>query len=400
MIDLARLTQVAREAGFEVAGVAPVEAAGHGWYAPHAERLRAWLAAGHHAQMDWIAERAGERLVPEQLLPGVQSAIVLFAAHRTPDLPRPAHETGRVARYAWGRDYHNLARKGLRRVRRWLSEHHPEARTYGCVDTGPVMERAWFERANVGWIGRSTMLIHPRLGTFGSLAVLFCDVALPAAAEAHPMRCGTCTDCVDRCPTGAIGPLGVDARRCISYWTIEHRGALPAEVRPWIGEWLLGCDICQDVCPWNHKAPRASTDRWRPQPARAWPDLAAWIRTDTDTLHASLEGSPLLRAGGASLRRNAMVVAANTGAVGCIPALWGVLRYDPDPDLRGLAAWALRALGDPAAADEARRDFDPRVQAEAHSPLPADAGAHFPDPTEIIWDSPASPPPSPLEAEP
>ncbi len=368
-LNLDALYAAAQAAGFDVAGVAPVEPQGAGWFAPHAARLEAWLAAGFDADMHYIRERVAERVVPEALLPGVRSAVALWMSHRTPTPPAPAERAARVAAYAWGRDYHNVARKAARRLRRWVSAELPGVGSYLSIDTGPVLERAYLARAGVGWIGRSTMLIHPRLGTFGSLAVLFLDVALPAAVAAHPDRCGTCTACVDDCPTQAIGPLGVDARRCISYWTIEHRGLIPPEVRPWLGEWVFGCDICQDVCPWNHKAPPADPAVWQPAADRAWPDLGAWITSPSDALHAQLIGSPLRRARGEGLRRNALIVAANLGQRALIPAAQAVAT-DDDWVLRATAIWTRRVLGDPTAVQDAARDPDPRVQAEATTPLP------------------------------
>ncbi len=365
MIDLETLRAEARRVGFELAGVAPVEPAGGGWFAPHAARLRAWLDAGHDADMAYIAERAAERVVPGQLLPGVKSAIVLWLPHRTPYVPRPEGAFGRVAAYAWGRDYHNLARKGLRKLRKALLALHPGLGTYLSVDTGPVLERAFGARAAVGWIGKSTMLIHPRLGTFGSLAVLFVDVALPAAPATHPDRCGTCTACIDACPTDAIGPWGVDANRCISYWTIEHRGVIPRAMRRRLGEWVFGCDVCQDVCPWNRDAPRADAARWQPVAARAWPDLVAWIGTPSAELEAQIEGSPLRRAGPQGLRRNAIIAAANGRHTVALPAIEQVLRADPDPVLRATAAWAAHALGSPDARALAAADPHPLVRAEA-----------------------------------
>ncbi|MEZ4470032.1 MAG: tRNA epoxyqueuosine(34) reductase QueG [bacterium] len=372
MIHLAELAAVAERSGFALVGVAPVEPAGHGWFAPHGERLQAWIGAGHHADMRWIAERLPERLAPGHLLPGVQSALVFWLDHRTPTPPRPDGPVGRVAAYAWGRDYHNIARKELRRVRRWLLERCPGVGTYLSVDTGAVLERAFGERAAVGWMGRSTMLIHPRRGTFGSLAVMFVDQPLPAAAEAHPGRCGTCVACVDACPTGALGPWGLDARRCISYWTIEHRGLIPAEVRPWLGEWVFGCDICQDVCPWNRDAPRADPARWRPEPDRAWPDLPLWILTPDAALEARLEGSPLRRATAAGLRRNALIVVGNLRLQGARTAVVAALS-DPDPVVRATAVWAARSLGVPGVEARAARDPSPVVQAEASTPLPPEA---------------------------
>lgn len=365
MIDLDALRAVARRAGFELLGVAPVEPLGGGWFAPHVERLRQWIASGMHAELHYLAERFAERTVPERLLPGVRSAVALWLPHRCPTPERPPGATGRVAAYAWGRDYHNVTKKALRKLRRALLTMDPDCDMYLAADAGPVMERAFAERASLGWIGKSTMLIHPRLGTFGSLAVIFIDRELPAPAEKHPFRCGTCTACLVACPTGALSAAGLDARKCISYWTIEHRGLIPRAMRPLIGEWVFGCDICQDVCPWNRDAPRADAERWRPSTERAWPDLIAWLMTDSATLLASLEGSPLKRALGEGLRRNALIVLANVGHREALPAIEAVLAGDPDPVLRATAAWAAMQLGSGSAQAVAAADGDAMVRAEA-----------------------------------
>ncbi|MCA9544444.1 MAG: 4Fe-4S dicluster domain-containing protein, partial [Myxococcales bacterium] len=184
-------------------------------------------------------------------------------------------------------------------------------------------------------------------------------------------HCGSCSACLDACPTAAFAaPFVLDARRCLSYLTIEHEGATPIALRAAVGDWVFGCDVCQDVCPWNRQAPRAEAHRWQPQVDRAWPDLAQWIRAPSDGLHAQLEGSPLRRARGEGLRRNAMVVAANLGQVELLDALRAVAA-DADPVLRATAVWARRVLGDPSAAAEALADPHPMVQAEATTPLPS-----------------------------
>lgn len=365
MFDMDSLREYTQTLGFEVLGCAPVEPLGHGWFAPHVARFETWLAEGRHGEMAYMAARAGERVVPEQLLPGVRSAIVLWLPHRTPVQPRPPHGLGRVAAYAWGRDYHNVARKALRKLRRWFAEHAPTGQVYACVDTGPVLERAFGERAGVGWIGRSTMLIHQRFGTFGSLAVIFTTLDLPTADAAHPNRCGTCTDCVDLCPTGALDAGGLDARKCISYWTIEHRGIIPREIRTGLGEWVFGCDICQDVCPWNHRAPRADPALWRPKPEHAWPDLVSWLNMSADALEETLIGSPMRRARGQGLRRNALIVLANTGYRAALPEIERLVVEDPDPVIRATATWAARTLGSERIVALAAADADPRVRAEA-----------------------------------
>ena len=365
MFSKDELAQVVARHGFDLIGVAPVEPVGAGWFAPHVDRLNAWLEAGHDASMAWIAKRAHERTVPQALLPDVKTAIVLWMNHRTPAPARPEGQVGRVAAYAWGRDYHNVVRKALRKVDRWLFDACPDIQRYVSVDTGAILERAFGERAGVGWIGRSTMLIHPTLGTFGSLAVIFTDQPLATEGEPHPYRCGTCTDCVDLCPTDALSDDGLDSRLCISYWTIEHRGLIPREVRPILDDWVFGCDVCQDVCPWNNDAPRADEAIWRPQADHAWPDLVDWLQTDSDALTEKCLGSPLRRARGEGLRRNALIVLANTGTEAALPAIQAVLKNDPDPVLRATAAWAAHKLGCPDAMGIAAQDPDPMVAAEA-----------------------------------
>ena len=340
--------------GVEVIGVAPVPGGGaegdaegdaDDWLRPHRERLARWIEEGRHADMGWLEEQLDKRLDPRRLLPGARSALTLWLGHRFPAPPRPAHPTGRVAAYAWGRDYHNILRRVTRQLSRWLAER-AGAESHGSVDTSPVLERAFVERAAVGWIGKSTMLIHPRRGTYGSLAVVLTTAALPAAPEAHPPRCGTCEACWEVCPTGALGPTGLDARRCISYWTIERRGAIPREVRPLIGEWAFGCDLCQQVCPWNRRAPYEGEEAralWGPDPSRAWPDLLEWLALPDEELNARLLGSPLRRAHPEGLKRNALIALANQRDARALPAARACLAH-PSPVVRGAAAWAVALL--------------------------------------------------------
>ena len=371
MVPFQDIAEKATGLGFELIGAAPVEPIGGGWMAPHVERYESWIQNGDHASMQWMASRLEERVMPKRLLPDVCSALVLWMQHKTPTPPRPRRRTGRVAAYAWGRDYHNVLRKQVRKLDRWLFEVNPQYRRYVSIDTGAIMERAFGERASVGWIGRSTMLIHPSYGTFGSLAVLFVNFDVEWAPKAHPFRCGTCTDCIELCPTGALSDGRLDARKCISYWTIEHRGLIPRNVRSWLGEWVFGCDVCQDVCPWNSRAPTADADVWKPHHDRAWPELLDWIQTPSDVLEERFIGSPLRRAKGVGLRRNAMIVAANIGATELRDHIESVLLNDPDPVLRATAAWSAITLGSPTAAFHALEDDDEMVRDEVQSEVMA-----------------------------
>lgn len=296
--------------------------------------------------MEWMTSQLDARCDPQRLLPGARSALVLWLGHRFEPPERPAHLTGRVATYAWGRDYHNILRRVLRQLVKRVRELEPQASCHGSVDTSPVLERSFAERAQVGWIGKSTMLIHPKRGTYGSLAVLLTTLALPSAPEPHPGRCGTCQDCLKLCPTGALSARGLDARRCISYWTIEHRGVIPRAMRPLIGEWVFGCDICQEVCPWNRRAPYetgASEALWSPLPSRAWPDLVAWLEMSDEALSESLLGSPLRRALPSGLKRNALINLANQQALSALPLIERQLSH-PDLGVQTAALWALTTL--------------------------------------------------------
>ena len=360
------LRDEAHRLGLAHVGAAPIDPEGSGWFERHARRLTDWLEAGHHGAMAYLADRADERRDPARVLDGVRSALVFWLPHRTSPVPRPAGMTGRVAAYAIGRDYHNVARKPLRKLRRWLIRRAPDVRHFISIDTGPVLERAFVERAGLGWMGRSSLLVHPKLGTYGSLAVMYLDVEISHAAEGHPGRCGTCTACQDHCPTGAIRAPGVvDARRCIAYWTIEHRGVVPHAIRPTLGEWVFGCDVCQDVCPWNTHAPFADSARWRPRPGHAWPNLVAWLQTPSEQMRTELNGSPILRAQPAGLRRNALIALANGQHREALPEVERVAREDEDPVVRATAVWTAGQLGSHCAAAAAASDPAAEVRREA-----------------------------------
>lgn len=287
----------ALELGFDRFGVAaagPIDEAG---------RLRRWLAAGHHGRLGWMADTADRRLDLELNLPGARSVVALSVSYYRPE----ARTDGplKVARYALGDDYHRWLRRRVRRLRKTLLRLDPGCRAYPTVDTSPVLERAWAARAGVAWIGKSTMAIHPSLGTYTFLATIVTD-SLLVPTEPIPDRCGSCTACLDACPTDAFpAPYELDARRCISHWTLEVPGELPPDTPDFHG-WVAGCDICQEVCPWNKFAQASGEPATAPRPELADPPLALFSNPSREAdLAEQLRGTALDRTGAAALIRNA-----------------------------------------------------------------------------------------------
>lgn len=276
----AALKQQAQQLGFAPVGLAVAEPDERMQLRTAA--LQRWLAAGHHASMDWMADP--RRAEVERLLPGVRSLLAVglnynVAATRSPG--RPA-----IARYGWGRDYHRVIDGRLRQLGRWLEQRAPQVRWRACVDSAPLLDKAWAEQAGLGWIGKHGNLIHPRRGSWFLIGHLLTTLELPADAPAEPL-CGRCSRCIDACPTGAITePFVVDARRCIAFHTIESREPqLPPAISAAMAPWVAGCDICQDVCPWNDQdlpvsgdpdlQPRAWMLDLPPEEALQWSD-ADW----------------------------------------------------------------------------------------------------------------------------
>jgi epoxyqueuosine reductase len=291
---------LALELGFDLVTAGPATPPAHG------PELRHWLQAGHAGTMGYLERRVEERLDPARVLPGARSVLCVALNYYQGEAPDPSWRP--VARYAWGRDYHDVIGPRLERLAAHLAET-AGARSRGYVDTGPVLERDLAARAGLGWIGKNTMLLHPRLGSWFFIGVLLTTAEL-AHDEPLTDRCGTCRACLDACPTGAFAaPYVLDARRCVSYLTIEHRGEIGAEARPGMAGWQFGCDICQDVCPWNRKAP--STREAAFVPPAPYPGAAALCGMDDETLRLRFAGTPLLRAKPAGLRRNARIYLEN-----------------------------------------------------------------------------------------
>ena len=327
----------AREVGFDLAGIAPL--------APprDAERFQALLDAGHHAGMSYL-QRDRERILdPTGLLHHRRGSLLIVGlAHSRPGVNLPGG--GRIARYAAGRDYHNVVLSMLRKLRRLLRERgvlSQAAHSRTVVDAGPLLERSHAAQAGLGFASKAANLLHPRFGPWFFLGEIALELELEPTSTPPAGSCGTCRACIDACPTAAIlEPGKVDARRCISYLTIEHKGPIPEAIRPAIGEWLFGCDVCSEVCPWGNAAPDLSQRFGELAPVRT--PLTEWLEPpDSPNWSILLRGSPLRRAGRESLARNAAIVLGNRPGNDQRHVLLRALSFDPSPVVREAAAWAL-----------------------------------------------------------
>ena len=299
----------ATELGFDLVGVAPAAPSRYRDY------LRRWLDEGQAGTMRWMGGRFDERTDPATYLPGAASVVCVAMNYHVPLGPVPPEQQdrqGRVARYALGDDYHEIIKARLHALADWMRETVPDALTRACVDTAPVMEKDLAARAGVGWVGKNTCLIHARLGSWLLLGEVITTIPLPPDEPADD-HCGTCTRCIDACPTGAItAPYQLDARRCISYLTIERRADIPPALQEGIGDWLYGCDVCQDVCPHNTRAPAAAADpALRPRFPTGTLDVGEVMDWTDDDYRAKLKGSAMKRVKLPVLKRNAGIVARN-----------------------------------------------------------------------------------------
>jgi epoxyqueuosine reductase len=294
--------------GFDLVGVAGAEPSRYRDY------LRRWLDDGQAGTMEYLARRFDERTDPATYLPGARSVICValnyhVALEDVPEAERGHH--ARVARYALGDDYHERVKRRLYDLADWLRETVPGAQTRCGVDTAPVMEKELAARAGIGWVGKNTCVINPWVGSWLLLGEVLTTLDLPPD-EPELDRCGTCTRCIDACPTGAItAPYQLDARRCISYLTIEHAGEIAPDLRPQLGDWLYGCDVCQDVCPWNKRAPASTDPSLAPRFPTGTLDLRQVLSWSTDDYRAALKGSAMKRVKLPVLQRNARIVERN-----------------------------------------------------------------------------------------
>jgi epoxyqueuosine reductase len=315
--------------------------------------VASWVEEARHGTMAWMAIDPARRGDPERLLPGARTVISAAAGYYVE--PRSAADasrqtgtnaapTGVIARYAWGKDYHKRMKRKLVRLAYTLRALVPDTRWTTAVDTRPFLDRAWAERAGLGWIGKNTNVIRKGAGSWLFLGAIVTDLAIEPDAPARNY-CGTCARCIAACPTGAItGPYQLDARRCISYLTIEHDGAIPLEMRPLIGTRIFGCDDCQDVCPWNRFAVPTQDPDFQPSPGQAAPDLMPLLELDEAAFRKRYEGTALRRAGRNRFVRNVAVALGNAGDPRAIPALERAAARDPDAQVREHAAWAIARI--------------------------------------------------------
>jgi epoxyqueuosine reductase len=354
-----RLKDEARRVGFDLVGVCPATSLAG------IDRLRQWIAAGYAGEMRYLPDRLPAYEHPDSILAGATSLIVLGQHYRT-DEPRPVQPgQGRISRYAWGpADYHDVIHDRLRRLRQFLLDAVPQAQARGVVDTAPLLEREFGQLAGLGWIGKNTMLINKHAGSWFFLAALLTDQPLVYDAPHAADHCGTCRACLDACPTDAFPEPGVlDATRCISYLTIELRERIPEELRAGIGDWLFGCDVCQEVCPWNRKAPRVEAPEFHPGADTNPVDLIELFGTTDEQFRRRFRHTPLWRSKRRGILRNAAIVLGNQRPPQAIDALETGLN-DAEPLVREACAWALGQFGD----ERAQRTLQSRLASEPTRP--------------------------------
>jgi epoxyqueuosine reductase len=337
----------ANDAGFDLCGIAPVHE-----FAELA-KFPEWIAAGHAGEMKYLESRndAGElrRASLKSVFPWARSVIVCAINYNTAqpystEVNNP--DCGWISRYAWSReDYHDSVLRRLREVEAKLKEvsGDTDIETRCYVDTGPIVERVYARYAGLGWQGKNTCLINQQIGSWLFLGVIITSLELQPDLPA-PNRCGTCTRCIDACPTHAlIAPYQLDSNKCISYLTIEKRGAIPEDLRTGIGHQVYGCDICQDVCPWNRKSPATDKPEFQPREGLVNPALAWLAEISEDEFREKFRGSPIKRAKRQGLRRNALIAIGNSGDETLLPVLEKAVQ-DSDPVVAEAAAWAKRRL--------------------------------------------------------
>jgi epoxyqueuosine reductase len=341
----------AREIGFELVGIA---AAGP---ADSFDQMRDWLDEGYAGEMHYMYRQVDARRDPNSILPNVRSVVMVGMNYHVASADCSAYKEkadaaspparcikGRISRYAWGQDYHAIIRDRLSRLLEWIQQAAPGCCGRGVVDTAPLLERDFARRAGLGWFGKNTMLLNKRLGSYFFLGALLLDLKLHPDPAHETSHCGTCTACLQACPTRAFVEPGVmDARRCISYLTIELRGPIPTEFREPMNNWVFGCDICQEVCPWNRKAPETPEAAFHPRADLEPIDLVELLGFSEEDFRQRFRGTTLTRAKRKGLLRNAAIALGNQGNPAALPALRRALE-DSEPLVQEAAEWAIARI--------------------------------------------------------
>ena len=337
-----RIAHEARALGFVACGFAPATED-----PVRSERLVQWLGDGHHGSMEWMETRLHHRRSPQGLWPEARSVVALgmsYAPATDPLALEAEPERARISVYAQGKDYHDVVKKRLKALARWLVAEEPGAEVKVFVDTAPVMEKPLGEAAGIGWQGKHTNLVSREHGSWLFLGAIYTNLELEPS-EPHRDQCGTCRACLDACPTDAFPtPYSLDARRCISYLTIEHKGPIAEEFRAALGNRIYGCDDCLAVCPWNKFASEAHAMReFLPRAELVGPRLAELLAPDDPGFRALFSGSPIKRIGRDRFVRNCLYAAGNSGDAELVESV-GSLTQDPDPVVADAARWALAQL--------------------------------------------------------
>jgi len=330
----------AQRLGFELTGACPAVSA-QGF----SDLLR-WLQSGYAGEMDYIERRKAAYEHPKHVMEGAVSILMLGTNYKTIEPQQPSAGQGRVSRYAWGSgDYHDLIHGRLKQLKKFAQQLSPDLNCRGVVDTAPLLEREFAQLAGLGWAAKNTLLINRSIGSWFFLSALLLDQELEYDSPQTTNHCGTCTACLDACPTDAfVKPHVLDATKCISYLTIEHRSPIPKPLRSQMGQWVFGCDVCQDVCPWNRKAPATEEENFQPLELESGSqnpmDLIPLFDLDDDSFRARFRKTPLWRSKRRGILRNAAIALGNQPAESNLDALTKGLN-DDEPLIRGASAWSL-----------------------------------------------------------
>lgn len=337
-----QVRQWAYELGFDLVGFAPAVTP------PNYQYYLDWLQAGHQAGMAYMQRQAEARETPDSIFPFVSTIIVVGLNYKPEGYGKSVllepHQ-GRVAAYAQGQDYHKLFWETLDKLLKHIQKERPQVTGRAIADSAPLMERDYAQLAGLGWVGKNTCLIHKKIGSFTLLGELLIDLPLPPDEPFTADHCGTCTRCLDACPTQAFeAPYLLNAQKCISYWTIEHKGEIPQEIGQNLHGWVFGCDICQEVCPWNRKSPTGQFAELQGDGRFQNPDLLQWLKMLPAELKNEIKGTALERTKRAGLIRNATHILAENGVTEAIPELQRIVNEDVDPLVKQSAEKALMYL--------------------------------------------------------